>query len=188
MFVLNGNSKRVLKMLKTGGLTEYESKAFFTLRLTGELGMWELSKRSSVPQSKIYMVADSLQQKGLVDVSEERPKTITPRSLKRYLRSRICEKRREVQRLESLEMELSEISEGLKPITSRFKSYRVFEPKYRRKPSKFQHQPNFSLRVRSTCLARSDISIPITFRPLFSNRLTNSLSWVTITESEFFSA
>src|SRR2546426_11402122 len=84
MFVLNGNPGKVLKVLGSCGLTEYESKAYFTLLLTDREKMWELSKKSSVPQSKIYLVMDSLKYKGLVDLSAECPKTSSPRPFEPY--------------------------------------------------------------------------------------------------------
>jgi sugar-specific transcriptional regulator TrmB len=83
MFVLNGNADRILETLMSCGLTEYESKVYFTLLLTEKSKMLELSKKSSVPQSKIYLTVDGLKDKGLVDVDDGMPKVATPRSSSR---------------------------------------------------------------------------------------------------------
>jgi HTH-type transcriptional regulator, sugar sensing transcriptional regulator len=83
MFVLNGNADRIVKTLRSCGLTEYESKVYFTLLLTQRSKMWDLSKRSAVPQPKIYLTVEGLVEKGLVDVIEETPKTVAPRSSSR---------------------------------------------------------------------------------------------------------
>jgi sugar-specific transcriptional regulator TrmB len=134
MFVLNGNSEKVLKVLRSCGLTEYESKAYFTLLLTDREKMWELSKKSSVPQSKIYLVVDSLKNKGLVDLSEESPKTASPRPLEPYLSKAINSKQKEISKLVDYGNLIREIVYSLKPVATRYKDkYRVFEPKHRRR-------------------------------------------------------
>lgn len=74
MFTLNGNQNKILKMLKKCGLNEYQSKAYFTLLITGKSKAWDLYKRSSVPQSKIYYVVEELKEKGLVEVEAGSPR------------------------------------------------------------------------------------------------------------------
>ena len=133
MFVLNGNPGKVLKVLGSCGLTEYESKAYFTLLLTDREKMWELSKKSSVPQSKIYLVMDSLKYKGLVDLSAECPKTSSPRPFEPYLSRAINSKQKGISEIIENGNELRDIVYVLKPIAVRYKRYKVFEPKYKRR-------------------------------------------------------
>lgn len=134
MFVLNGNADRIVKTLKSCGLTEYESKVYFTLLLTQRSKMWDLSKRSSVPQSKIYITVEGLREKSLVDVVEENPKTVAPRRFEPYLSRRINEKQREISDLIEAGNAVRDTIYGLKPIAVKYKDkYRVFEQKHRRR-------------------------------------------------------
>jgi len=134
MFVLNGNADRIVKTLKSCGLNEYESKVYFTLLLTEGSKMGELSKKSSVPQSKVYWVVEGLRDKGLVDVSEEMPKVAVPRRFESYLSKTINEKQREISNLIKSGNSIRDTIYGLRPVAVKYKDkYRVFEPKYRRK-------------------------------------------------------
>lgn len=96
MFVLNGNADRILQTLKSCGLTEYESKVYFTLLLTERSKIGELSRKSSVPQPKIYLTVESLKEKGLVYVVDEFPKVVSPEPLAPYLSRKINEKQKEI--------------------------------------------------------------------------------------------
>lgn len=134
MFVLNGNADRILRTLKSCGLSEYESKVYFTLLLTERCKMGELSRKSSVPQPKIYLTVERLQERGLVDVDENKPKTAIARSLEPYLSGAIGKKQREVSDLIESGKLIMDTVYGLKPITMKYKDkYRVFEPKYMRR-------------------------------------------------------
>ncbi|MFY9300459.1 MAG: helix-turn-helix domain-containing protein [Candidatus Nitrosotenuis sp.] len=134
MFVLNGNADRIVKTLKSCGLTEYESKVYFTLLLTERSKMGELSKKSSVPQSKIYWTIESLRDKGLVDVDEEMPKTAIPRKFEPYLSKAINEKQREISNLIESGNSIRDTIYGLRSVAVKYRNkYRVFEPKHRRK-------------------------------------------------------
>lgn len=134
MFVLNGNADRILETLMSCGLTEYESKVYFTLLLTEKSKMLELSKKSSVPQSKIYLTVDGLRDKGLVDVNDEMPKTATPRKFEPYLGKAINEKQKEISNLIESGNSIRDIIHGLRPIAIKYRNkYRVFEPKHRRR-------------------------------------------------------
>jgi sugar-specific transcriptional regulator TrmB len=73
--------EEIIETLQKFGLTEYESKAYVTLSLLGPAKASEISKQADVPQSKIYVTLESLMEKQLVEVSQERPKlfkAITP--------------------------------------------------------------------------------------------------------------
>ncbi|MEW6043067.1 MAG: helix-turn-helix domain-containing protein [Thermoproteota archaeon] len=131
MFVLNGNADRILKTLKSCGLNEYESKVYFTLLLTDRSKMGELSKKSSVPQPKIYLTVEGLKEKGLVDVVDEFPKTVSPTKFEPYLSRKINEKQREISNLIESGNSIRDVIYGLKPIAVKYRDkYRVFEPKY----------------------------------------------------------
>ena len=133
MFVLNGNQKKILYMMKKCGLNEYESKTYFTLLISGKSKAWDLYKRSSVPNSKIYPVIEELKRKGLVEIEGWKPKMISPKDFSKYLRNTIKTKQKEIESLEKFCKEVSEMVYSLKPIAEKFENkYRVFEPKYRR--------------------------------------------------------
>lgn len=97
MYVLNGKSKKILGLLKRCGLTEYESKAYFTLLLTERSKVWDLSKKSSVPSGRLAV--DSLMEKGLVRTIGEFPKVVLPEPLAPYLSRKIDEKQMEISQL-----------------------------------------------------------------------------------------
>jgi sugar-specific transcriptional regulator TrmB len=64
------------------GLKEYEAKVYVTLLLFGPLTSTDLSKLSKVPYSRIYDVIRSLEEKGLIEISNTRPrryKAVDPR-------------------------------------------------------------------------------------------------------------
>ena len=86
-------------MMKKCGLNEYESKAYFTLLISGKSKAWDLYKRSSVPSSKIYYVVEELKEKGLVEVEGWKPKTISPKDFSKYLRNTIKTKQKEIKSL-----------------------------------------------------------------------------------------
>lgn len=73
--------EEIIKTLQKFGLTEYESKAYVTLSLLGQAKASEISKQACIPQSKIYVTLQSLMEKQLVEICEERPKlfrAVTP--------------------------------------------------------------------------------------------------------------
>lgn len=134
MFILNGNAERVIKTLRTCSLTEYESKVYFTLLLTDRSKMLDIAKKSSVPQSKIYSVMDSLNDKGLVDVSEVGLKTARAREMEQYLSREINARQNEISKMIESGKLIGEIIRSLRPIAVKYKDkYRVFEPKHRRR-------------------------------------------------------
>ena len=134
MFVLNGNADRILKTLKSCGLTEYESKVYFTLLMTERSKMGELSRKSSVPQPKIYLTVEGLKEKGLVYVVDEFPKTVSPEPFASYLSRKINEKQNEISNLIESGNSIRDTIHGLKPVAIKYRNkYRVFEPKHRRR-------------------------------------------------------
>jgi sugar-specific transcriptional regulator TrmB len=134
MFVLNGKSEKVLGLLKRCGLTEYESKAYFTLLLTERSKVWDLSKKSSVPCGRLYATVESLREKGLVRTAGEFPKIVLPEPFAPYLSRKINEKQMEISNLIEAGNEIRETVYCLRPIAIRYEDkYRVFEPKRRRR-------------------------------------------------------
>jgi len=76
--------EEIVQTLQKFGLTEYESKAYVNLVLLGAAKAADISKQSSVPQSKIYVTLESLMEKQLVEVFEGRPKefrAVAPQSV-----------------------------------------------------------------------------------------------------------
>jgi len=71
------------------GFSRYEAKVFSTLCACGRLKMRQLAKYSTVPQSKIYAVVDSLEDKGAVVVSRVWTSTAESLPLKQIVSSRI---------------------------------------------------------------------------------------------------
>jgi sugar-specific transcriptional regulator TrmB len=64
----------ILHILQSLGLSDYESKVYFSLVLLGPAKASEISKQAEVPRAKIYEVLESLIEKQLAEVSQERPK------------------------------------------------------------------------------------------------------------------
>ena len=94
MYVLNGNSKEISELFKPFGLSEYEARVYFTLQVCGKTGAGELSKKSGVPQTKIYQIIPALEVRGLVEVIPKFPKEVRAKPFLRfandYLTKRKC--------------------------------------------------------------------------------------------------
>jgi sugar-specific transcriptional regulator TrmB len=67
MHVVNGKERKIIRMLRDFGLSNYEARLYFTLLTIGEAKVCEMTKKASVPQSKAYEVLDNLQSKGFVE-------------------------------------------------------------------------------------------------------------------------
>lgn len=131
MFILNGNADRILKTLRSCGLTENESKVYFTLLLTERSKIGDISRKSAVPQSKVYWVVESLADKGLLSLYGDRPKFAETKSLEPYIKSAMREKQREMSELADAGQLIQDTVYKLRPMTVKYKDkYRVFEPKY----------------------------------------------------------
>lgn len=133
MFILNGREKKVLKTLKSCGLTEYESEAYFTLLLAGRSRVWDIYKKSSVPNAKLYRTIDKLKEKRLVDVEGWMPKMVSPKNFESYIKKTVRRKQKEIDSLYEAGEEIDRTVSSLKPVAKRFKKYKVFEPKHRRR-------------------------------------------------------
>lgn len=132
MYLLNGSQDRVLRMMRSCGLSEYESKVCFTLLVAGKSKAWDIYHRSGVPQSKVYFTLECLEDRGLVEVSGK-PKEYSPTNFGRFLRKAIREKEREAKSIRRFGDEVNKIVKTMRPIAKSYRRYRVFEPKYRRR-------------------------------------------------------
>lgn len=65
------------ELLRRLGLTSYEAKAYAALVGGGSLTATELASRSEIPQPRVYDIVRSLMEKGLIMVSEGRPRRFT---------------------------------------------------------------------------------------------------------------
>ena len=84
LYVLNGNSESIIKLFRPFGLGEQESKVYFTLQVCGRTKVGLLWKKAGVPQSKIYYLLDSLETKGLVEVTKRFPKEVRAKPFLRF--------------------------------------------------------------------------------------------------------
>lgn len=125
---------RVVEALKRAGMCEYEAQAYFTLLVTGPAKASELTYASLVPQSKLYLTASSLEEKGLVKKSEKTPKTFRAMRFSNYANRLIQQKRGEIEELEKYSRILDCLGtyvEREKPKLARH--IRMFEPRHRRR-------------------------------------------------------
>lgn len=72
-------SDKTKKALEDIGLTKYEIETYLTLLTAGSLTAIELSKKSGVPYSRIYEVAERLEKKGWVKSDRGRPNRYQPK-------------------------------------------------------------------------------------------------------------
>jgi sugar-specific transcriptional regulator TrmB len=77
------------EILKKLGLSEYEIRVFLTLVTMGSMNYRILCRDSGVPTGKIYQVLSTLESKGFVEISQERPKIISAAEPKRAFRHRL---------------------------------------------------------------------------------------------------
>ena len=93
MFVLNGNSEEITKLFRPFGLTEYESRVYFTLQVCGQTPISRLWTRAGVPQSKIYQILPELVVRGLVEIIPKFPKEIRAKPFLRFANDFLTEKK-----------------------------------------------------------------------------------------------
>lgn len=73
-------SDKSRKAMEDLGLTNYEIKVYIALLESGSMNASEMSKKSSVPYSKIYDVLNSLEEKGWIESNSSRPQKFFPKS------------------------------------------------------------------------------------------------------------
>lgn len=79
------------------GFSKYEAEVYATLCACGRLKMGQLAKYSTVPQSKIYCVVKSLEDKGAIVVSRVWKATAESVPLKQIVAERVREYLRDAQ-------------------------------------------------------------------------------------------
>jgi sugar-specific transcriptional regulator TrmB len=104
--------EEIVKFLQSLGMSEYEAKTYAALSTSDSMKAGELSKKSGVPQSKVYWVLEDLIEKQLVEVSEGKPKEyrVVPADI--GLKRMVEEKERSIV---SVKSGLKEVSRYLKP-------------------------------------------------------------------------
>ncbi|TBR08526.1 MAG: TrmB family transcriptional regulator [Candidatus Nitrosotenuis sp.] len=94
MFTINGNGKEIAELFKKFGLTEYESRVYFTLQVSGKTRVGKLWVSAGVPQSKVYNTIQILSTKGLIETTNLSPLEIRAKPFLRfaneYLTDRKC--------------------------------------------------------------------------------------------------
>ena len=58
--------ENIINLMKKYNFTEYETKVYITLLEIGKSTGYEISKRSTVPRSKVYITLETLLKKGLI--------------------------------------------------------------------------------------------------------------------------
>jgi len=72
-------SEKTERALRDVGLTEYETLAYLSLLVAGEMTAESVSEASNIPYTKVYSVLDSLHSRGWVEVESGRPRRYYPR-------------------------------------------------------------------------------------------------------------
>ncbi len=133
MFVLNGQATKGAEILRRYGLTRYESQAYFSLLLLGEVSAMNLSRQSGVPQSKVYYTLESLMDKGLVEITQLFPKKVVALPFEVYQRQCVRAMREEMDGLLDGRRQLRELICQLQTFALKDSEHtKVFEPSYRR--------------------------------------------------------
>ena len=97
-----GVSEKAVKSLKDLGLTDYQVYAYLALVQQGELSAGEISRKTTIPYSKVYSVLESLERKGWIELGSGRPKLYYPRSPSEALRAEATRQENRMRELEAL--------------------------------------------------------------------------------------
>ncbi len=90
------------------GLTEYESKAIFSLIKKGLLQAPEISRNTGIPKTRVYDVLEKLEEKQLVIALHGRPKKFQAIESSKIIEKLIKEKRKELTKIEENALKLKE--------------------------------------------------------------------------------
>ncbi len=101
--------KLIIDKMAEFGFTKYEAKAYITLLEYDNISAYEISKRSGVPQSKIYETVSNLVEEGIIIARGENPVHYSPLPLKEFIQRHRSKMEKS---LSTLERELEEISRG----------------------------------------------------------------------------
>ena len=101
--------KLIIDKMAEFGFTKYEAKAYITLLEDDDISAYEVSKRSGVPQSKIYETVNNLVEEGIIIAQGENPVRYSPLPLKEFIQRYRSKMEKS---LNTLEKELKKISRG----------------------------------------------------------------------------
>lgn len=76
-----------VEAFKRLGLTGYEAKAFLALQQLGSGTARDVARVADVPRSQVYSVADSLEERDLVEVQQSNPRRFRPVSVEQARRT-----------------------------------------------------------------------------------------------------
>ena len=99
----------MIKKLIEIGLSKYEAEAYYTLVKAGPLSAGDISKKSSIPQGRIYNVLDKLQQRGYCSISLGKIKTYEAANPKYVFDDLIKRRHEEIEQLKTTQQELEEL-------------------------------------------------------------------------------
>ncbi len=98
--------QKLVSLLRSIGLNQYEAQAYASLLLFGEATAGELSNRAEVPRPRVYDIINRLEKKGFVIVEPGRPvkyRAVAPKqAIDAYLKIKEDEFKKEVERIKSL--------------------------------------------------------------------------------------
>jgi len=111
--------EKLVTLLRSMGLNQYEAQAYASLLLFGEATAGELSNRAEIPRPRVYDIISRLEKKGFVVVQPGRPvkyRAVPPReAIQAYLRLKEEEHRKEAERIRKLAEELEKESKVRRP-------------------------------------------------------------------------
>lgn len=99
---------KIINRMAQLGFTKYEAKAYITLLEYAGISAYEISKKSGVPQSKIYETVKGLVEEGIIIAQGDNPVLYSPLPLQEFIR-RYRQKLED--NLSSLEEELKDFGE-----------------------------------------------------------------------------
>lgn len=80
------NKEKILETLNEFGFSKYEAKAYLALLQKSDISAYEISKMSTVPQSKIYETVKKLTSKGLAVAKGSNPVKYSPLPIDEFLK------------------------------------------------------------------------------------------------------
>ncbi len=105
----NKQEDLIIEKMAEFGFTKYEAKTYIALLETNKISAYEISKRSGVPQSKIYETVKNLVQEGVIIAQDENPVLYSPLPLKEFIERY---RNKMEKNLNILEEGLNKISQG----------------------------------------------------------------------------
>ena len=89
------------KKLSEFGLSTNQSKVYLYLNQNGSKPASHLSKILEIPRTEIYAILKTLQKKGCIALSDEKPRKFDSIPFEEFLESIINSKKQEIQKLEN---------------------------------------------------------------------------------------